>query len=357
MPDASPTKWHLAHTTWFFETFVLRAACAGLSRLRSGLRVSLQFLLRGRRPASSAAAARPALAARRRGDHGLSPARHDADGRAARAAATSDVDAIVELGLHHEQQHQELILMDIKHMLSLNPLCPAYAPARAAAWPRPRRWPGSTSTAGWSRSATTARASPSTTKGRAIASGWSRSRSRRGRPTAASISPSSRTAAIGGRSSGCRRDGTASTSAAGGAALLGAGRRELARVHAVGPAAAASPPSRSAMSASIEAEAFAKWAGKRLPREAEWEAARLGAARTPATSGNGPPAPTSPIPAIASRPARSANTTASSWPTRWCCAAAAPRRPPTISAPTYRNFFPPDARWMFGGIRLAEDLR
>ena len=62
MPDVSPTKWHRAHITWFFENFLLAPYLAGLSRLRSGVRLSVQFLLRGGRAASSASGARPAVA-------------------------------------------------------------------------------------------------------------------------------------------------------------------------------------------------------------------------------------------------------------------------------------------------------
>ena len=64
-----------------------------------------------------------------------------------------------------------------------------------------------------------------------------------------------------------------------------------------------------------------------------------------------------PIPAMSRRPARSANTTASSWSTRWCCAAPRTRRRKAIRALTYRNFFYPPARWQFTGLRLAEALR
>jgi len=83
MPDASPTKWHLAHTSWFFETFVL------------------------------------ALLDRRGEDEPPAWA------------------AVVELGLHHEQQHQELLLTDIKHAFHANPLRPAYVTHSSPLTPSP----------------------------------------------------------------------------------------------------------------------------------------------------------------------------------------------------------------------------
>ena len=144
MPDVSPTKWHRAHTTWFFETFVLgrfdpehvpveplyrelfnsyyvgvgpqftradrgllsRPSCEEVGEYRSVVDAAVQRLF---------------------GSHG---------------GEDPALTEIVELGVHHEQQHQELALMDIKHVLSLNPLRPAYRPADdvAAAPARPIGW-------------------------------------------------------------------------------------------------------------------------------------------------------------------------------------------------------------------------
>jgi ergothioneine biosynthesis protein EgtB len=139
MPDASPAKWHLAHTTWFFETFVLKAHVAGYREFDSAygyLFNSYYNALGARHPRPERGMlSRPSLqevrAYREHVDHAILDAK--------------DVPlALIELGLQHEQQHQELVLTDLKHLLSRNPLKPAYqkhwplTPIRA----RKPRWVG-----------------------------------------------------------------------------------------------------------------------------------------------------------------------------------------------------------------------
>jgi hypothetical protein len=127
MPDASPARWHLAHTTWFFETFVLAEAVPGYQPWHEAFAYLFNSYYNLVGPAVPQAPARPAVAAQRGGDLRLPP-RHrrahggllDGGGRAAEFLAT------LETGLQHEQQHQELILTDLKHLLSCNPLWPAY---------------------------------------------------------------------------------------------------------------------------------------------------------------------------------------------------------------------------------------
>ncbi len=139
MPDASPVKWHLAHTTWFFETFVLLPHAPGYRPFDAAygyLFNSYYDAVGERHPRPERGMlSRPSLeevrAYRQHVDEAL-------------LGASNLPESLVELGLHHEQQHQELILTDLKHLLSRNPLRPAYqkqwplTPIRA----RARKWVG-----------------------------------------------------------------------------------------------------------------------------------------------------------------------------------------------------------------------
>jgi ergothioneine biosynthesis protein EgtB len=134
MPDASPAKWHLAHTTWFFETFVLQAHESGFAPFHPAFRVLFNSYYHGvgaRHPRPQRGLlTRPSLAE-------VLAYRTDVDARMLRLLPTLAHDAalcaLVELGLQHEQQHQELLLTDIKHLLSCNPMHPAYYPAQPVA--------------------------------------------------------------------------------------------------------------------------------------------------------------------------------------------------------------------------------
>jgi ergothioneine biosynthesis protein EgtB len=125
MPDASPIRWHLAHTTWFFETFVLRPHAPSYTPRDSRYAVifnsyyngiGVQFPRHARGTLS-----RPGVAEigawRREVDEAI---------QALLQADNPEVAALVQLGLHHEQQHQELMLTDIKHALCTSPLDPVY---------------------------------------------------------------------------------------------------------------------------------------------------------------------------------------------------------------------------------------
>lgn len=127
MPDASPTKWHLAHTSWFFEEFVLQAYVRGYRFYDDAFR----FLFNSYYEAVGPRHARPHRGLLSRPTVQQTFAYRDhVDERMSEllstAAESDDLARIVTLGLHHEQQHQELLLTDIKHALSCNPLLPAY---------------------------------------------------------------------------------------------------------------------------------------------------------------------------------------------------------------------------------------
>ena len=130
MPDASPIKWHLAHTSWFFETFIL-ANVPGYRVFDPAYRVlfnSYYVAVGDRHPRSERGLiSRPAL-------QDILRYREHVDQAMADAVSAGIEDAqrkLLLLGINHEEQHQELILTDLKHLLWKNPLRPAYQ----AQWP------------------------------------------------------------------------------------------------------------------------------------------------------------------------------------------------------------------------------
>ena len=131
MADVSPTKWHLAHTTWFFETFLLRDHVQGYGAFdkRYHFLFNSYYEAEGPRHARPARGllSRPGLPEIHRYREHVDAAMLEFIDKRIGVEADSSVSALLELGLHHEQQHQELILADIKHVLSCNPLRPAYS--------------------------------------------------------------------------------------------------------------------------------------------------------------------------------------------------------------------------------------
>jgi len=144
MPDVSPTKWHRAHVTWFFETFVLADHEAGFAPFQDGY----WFLFNSYYETVGPRYSRPDRGLiSRPGAHEVGTYRRNVDSRVRDLVTSLDTGTlekltpVIELGFHHEQQHQELLLMDIKHVLSRNPLQPAYSGT-----PSPRSEPD---TLGW----------------------------------------------------------------------------------------------------------------------------------------------------------------------------------------------------------------
>src|SRR3569623_1255961 len=129
MPDASPVKWHLAHTTWFFETFILERHEPEFCPYHPAFRMLFNSYYNG--IGAKHVRAQRGLLTRPAFDEVLAY-RRAVDARMARLIerrlhAAPEIGALIALGLQHEQQHQELILTDVKHLLSMNPLQPAYS--------------------------------------------------------------------------------------------------------------------------------------------------------------------------------------------------------------------------------------
>jgi ergothioneine biosynthesis protein EgtB len=130
MDDASPTKWHLAHTTWFFETFILAKHLPGYRVFDDTFNYCFNSYYesqgarqpRPRRGLLTRPSIERVMAYRAHVDEGLRALLADGiDGEVAR---------LIEIGINHEQQHQELLLTDILALFAANPLYPAYRPRR-----------------------------------------------------------------------------------------------------------------------------------------------------------------------------------------------------------------------------------
>ena len=129
MPDASPTKWHRAHTTWFFETFLVQPNNPGYKVFDE----RFAFLFNSYYVAAGPRHARPKRGLITRPDAGeVAAYRAHVDAAVealvaeASAAALPEILRILEIGLNHEEQHQELLITDILHAFAQNPTAPAY---------------------------------------------------------------------------------------------------------------------------------------------------------------------------------------------------------------------------------------
>ncbi|WP_052134322.1 ergothioneine biosynthesis protein EgtB [Sphingomonas sp. 37zxx] len=379
MDDASPAKWHLAHTTWFFETFVLRDHVPGyaLHDERFPFLFNSYYEAEGARHARN----RRGMITRPTLDEVLGY-RHAVDTALVAAIGELPTAAIelIELGCNHEQQHQELLLTDILHLFAQNPVEPAI-------WPAPRKVPvPMPAPIGWIE-----RAGGITEIGHA---GSDFAFDCEGPRHAALLHPhaiADRTVTNGewaafiadGGYADPRHwlaDGWAWVRAEGIEAPLywqregeGWTRFGLDGRRAVDPAAPVTHVSF------FEADAYAAWAGVRLPTEAEWESAAA-AAHDP-QSGNlldtaGPvePRPSTGGPAFfgdvwewtgsAYRPYpgfRAAEGAVGEYNGKFMSgqfvlrggSCATPRGHVRAS---YRNFFYPHQRWQFTGVRLAKDI-
>ncbi|MGD2111045.1 MAG: ergothioneine biosynthesis protein EgtB, partial [Phycisphaerae bacterium] len=129
MPDASPTRWHLAHTTWFFETFVLRPSHPPYAEFHPDFVYLFNSYYNAVGPQyprpQRGLCSRPTV--KQIMDYRVHVDRHMRAWFAETASdAREELGPVVEVGLNHEQQHQELMLTDIKHVFSCNPIMPVY---------------------------------------------------------------------------------------------------------------------------------------------------------------------------------------------------------------------------------------
>lgn len=389
MPDVSPTKWHRAHTTWFFETFILEPDAPGYESFdsRYGYLFNSYYESVGQRQPR----AERGLITRPTTDDVAAYRAHVDDAmRSLLSTAGDDLFASIAdrvvLGLHHEQQHQELLLMDIKHVFSRNPFDTAYVAARRPTAPsapsRPLEWTDvdgglveiGHEGRGFSFDNETPRHTvllePFRLADRLVTV----------REWLAFIDDD-----------GYRRaelwlsDGWASVQAnawdapmywhlddSNWSLLTLHGRR---RVELDQPVVHVSH---------YEADAFARWSGARLPTEFEWETVARSAPSTGHLLSRRSIADRSLHPTAADNTRGPRQLYGDVWEWTQSAYLPYPRFTPAAGAigeyngkfmsnqmvlrggacvtptdhvrPTYRNFFPPSSRWMFGGVRLASDV-
>jgi ergothioneine biosynthesis protein EgtB len=394
MPDASPTKWHLAHTTWFFEEFVLARFDPEHAWRDPRWRVLYNSYYEAAGPRHPRAArgllSRPSLDAIREWR-----ARVDARMLAVLATAGDEALAIARLGTHHEEQHQELLLTDVKHALAQNPLRPEYAAARSVAASAkagaalPMTWVSFEE-----RIASLGHDGP----GFAFDNEGPHHRALVGPFAMASRLVTNAEYAAFIEDGGYRRadlwlsDGWATVKAEGWSAPLywERGTERAWRVftlRGLEPLEEDAPVTHVSL---FEADAYARWAGARLPTEQEWEVAATQASRE-GLQGNfldagrlaAAPAGEGTNGAEASASAGPRQLFGDAWEWTGSAYLPYPRFRPAEGALgeyngkfmsgqmvlrggscftprdhlrlSYRNFFPPQARWQMTGIRMARD--
>jgi ergothioneine biosynthesis protein EgtB len=374
MPDASPARWHLAHTTWFFEMFLLSAQVSDYNYFHpeypylfnSYYNAVGERWARAARGQLSRPTVKEVYAYRRAVDQRVL----DWLDRGPHVLAAAPT---VELGLHHEQQHQELLLTDLKHAFGLNPLRPAYrspAPSPAAAG-APLAWDAHATGLHWLGH-----------DGNGFAFDNERPRHR---VFVEAFAIASRLVTAGEYlafldDGGYHRpelwlsDGWNARNDHGWEAPLyweqHDGRWQLFTLHGRGDL---NPDEPVCHVSYYEADAFARWADARLPTEAEWESAVADRTVRGNFLENGRLHPTSTredgqffgdvwewtaSPYIAYPGYRPPAGALGEYNGKFMCnqmvlrggSCASPR---SHLRPSYRNFFPPEARWQFTGIRLA----
>jgi ergothioneine biosynthesis protein EgtB len=382
MPDASPVKWHLAHTSWFFETFVLEPQLRGYRPFDPAYRAlfnSYYHSVGEKHP-------RPerGMLSRPRLEDVLTYRRHVDEAvkvlLAGRRVAAA-LGGLIELGVHHEQQHQELILTDLKHLLSRNPLRPAYQKP----WPLT---PIGARVRGW-----ISHKAGQYEIGHAGAGFCFDNEAPRHRVWLDAFSIATHPVTHGDfiefmEDGGYRRPelwlsaGWDLVHARGWQAPAYWERRDgewrTFTLHGMAPVDPHAPVCHVSF---YEAEAYARWAKARLPTEAEWEVA----ARNAPLAGNflesralhplalreasadGTPAQIfgdvwewtrsdyGPYPGFRTAAGAVGEYNGKFMSGQYVLRGGSCATPASHIRPSYRNFFPPEARWQFSGLRLARD--
>ncbi|MGD8965035.1 MAG: ergothioneine biosynthesis protein EgtB [Gammaproteobacteria bacterium] len=375
MPDVSPAKWHLAHVTWFFEHFILKNRVEGYRPIderyhhlfNSYYYTAGDMYLRPRRGLISRPTVEDIITYRKHVDAHMSRLVEEADERLA---------FLVTLGLNHEQQHQELILTDIKHVLAQNPLYPVFRedagiPSGAACGPQGwQEFPGGVTEIGHDGD-----------------SFCYDNETSRHRTWIEDFEIAERPVTNGEylefiRDGGYRKpelwlsDGWATVQSEGWTTpLYWLDEEHYFTLGGRQPIDMDAPVTHVSF---YEADAFARWARARLPTEAEWESA----ARDQPVSGNfvdsgalhpsggsgtklrqmfgdvweWTASPYAPYPGF-----RPLDGSLGEYNGKFMCSQMVLRggscaTPPDHVRATYRNFFYPQQRWQFTGIRLARNI-
>ncbi len=387
MPDASPAKWHLAHTTWFFEAVVLECGVPDYQPFdRSFLYLfnSYYEALGPRHPRPQRGLlTRPALsevlAYRAHVEAAVRRLVRDCDEDTWRA-----VRPLLLLGLHHEQQHQELIATDVLHLLSCNPLLPAWQPSaapalRLAAETAPLAWlgrPGGIVSIGRDLPPAAGHEGAGSDDGDFAFD----NETPRHAVLLAPYAIADRLVNCGDylrfiEDGGYRRpglwlsDGWAAVQAGGWqhpaywlppdevrlGAPDGAPRGwQVFGPHGVRPLDPHTPVSQLSF---YEAAAYAEWAGARLPTEHEWEAAwdAPGIRQMTGHVWQWTRSSYDPYPGFRPLAGPAAEYNGKFMVGQLVLRGSSVATPAGHTRPTYRNFFPPAARWQFSGLRLARD--
>lgn len=381
MPDASPAKWHLAHTSWFFETFVLGPHAPEYRPLdpRYAFLFNSYYVQAGERHcrAQRGLVTRPTVAevyAYRAHVDAAMDALFGMFGNGAVDEAA--VLALVEVGLHHEQQHQELLLTDLKHLFWTNPLRPAYqtrghpAQARTAADESGSdAWldiPAGLYTIGHTGSS------------------FSFDNEGPQHPTYLVATQIATRLVRNADYLAFMADGGYSRPelwlSAGWDAVRTHGWEAPLYWERQAPDTPwehftligmrpISPDEPVCHVSFYEADAFARWAGARLPTEAEWEVATVLYGAAPDTTDGGAAdrgeffgtrwqwtaSPYIGYPGYRSAGGALGEYNGKFMADQWVLRGASGATPPSHRRRTYRNFFPADTRWQFSGLRLARD--